>query len=245
MIAQVKKQFEDLSGYLSRDVSGLGKLRKLKEAVNVLRTRLAAAEATEARAIELKDASIERSKAVERERDELRLEAHRLQQQVANLTVAIKGATAVEPEPEVVHEPLSPEKSDSEIKGVLKHLRKHMPYCPVMVERTHLPGKRDVFVFDRNSLATGWSHQSLWNLGASVALLAMMKDTTIAIRSEGGWRSASHDTDKEFDESYTRPLFQWISKNIDIHSNTIKAGPVRLTNCDKGRNLYHVSDKIG
>ena len=132
-IQQVKNCFEEMSAYLARDVAGLAKTRKLKDAVNVLRTRLAAAEAEAMLATEIQSTAIERAISAERDRDEMRCETHRLRQIVANLTNELAATKHLDDAHDDDDANIGDTEREAEVKLVLKQLRKRMPLCPMMV----------------------------------------------------------------------------------------------------------------
>ena len=248
-VQNVKNNFQELSAYLARDVAGLDKLRNLKDAVNVLRTRLAAAEEKESAASGITNGAIERALVAERETEATRIENNRLQQQVAALTLALKNATVATEPDEDGDDVTSGVATESELKSVIKHLRKNLRYCPDIIASARVTkpdSKRaTIAVHDRESFATGWSHESLWTLGASVAVLAAYGGG-VAITSKHSLRDIKME-DRNSESGAMRPVIQWLSTNIDFDATTGRAGPVRLVNLNPKAGLVpeRMEDVVG
>jgi hypothetical protein len=167
-VSQVKKRFGEFESFLRSDKEGLRRLKLLKDDVNVLRNDLAAATEAKETAEVVKDAARDRADAAEAEATALRLEVHSLQQQVSSLMTDL--ATVTKPGEKII------DKDDpnrlirggdyDEYRDMVKRLRKILPHCP----KPHQSGKRRVFL--REHFSEGFSHQSLWTIGASVVLIA-------------------------------------------------------------------------
>ncbi len=204
-VAQVKKQFEELATYLGRDERGLEKLRTLKDAVNTLRTGLASANQKAQDATDKMELAMSASVTAEVDLKEARLEIHRLRQIVENLTHDMGRVSS----------PATDEDDDSvpkaathrEHRAVMKSLRRHLRTCPKPVNRAK---QLKSMVFERASFAKGWSHESLWILGASVALLSAF-DGEVTIVS--GERFTDMETKTE---ETARQFVQWFRNNIDF-----------------------------
>lgn len=177
-VAQVKKQFEEMAAYLGRDAAGLGKLRQLKDAVNVIRTNLAAAAESEQRAIKCRELAVAESNDSKTELAECRLECQRLHQKMENLTRRLADATAsIATEPED-HESRSVSNS-AQFAATIRELRKQMKTCPPIVAK-----RGSTIVINRSSIAKGWSRQDMWTLGAAVAVLSAFDGETLVLSDE-------------------------------------------------------------
>lgn len=219
-ISQIKRRFEQFEVYLGRDVQGLGKLKALKDAVNELRTSLAQSETRAAEQSKLAEEAAQRSREIARERDAATLELQRLQQVVRNLErdLRIAQATVLPAEADVTTgDGRTPE---LELKAALKRLRTRLKFCP---KPTRMAGEHATYtppgckskwidVYDRDSLATGWSVDALWTLGASVALLAAMRGVAV-IETKDLFNSVDQIYDVNSGESALRPAWQWYAKN--------------------------------
>jgi len=170
-ISQIKKQFEEMSTYLGRDVTGLEKLRKLKDSVNELRTQLTASTQARENAESRTELIFAESTRAKTELSEARREIHSLRQRADNIARELELATDVEESLEddagMVDGHLT--RDQRQYRAVIKELRKQLPYCPLSVVR--MASNRTRY-YDRDALSKGWSHQALWALGASVAILA-------------------------------------------------------------------------
>lgn len=249
-VSQVKRQFEEMSAYLGRDVAGQAKLKTLKDAVNTIRTSLAAAEQRAEHAIALQAATAEREVDIKQQLAETTLENHRLNQQIANLQRELAGARAAvvsvddEPDDDAAEQPtdgkspLGKAGTEHELKPVIKELRRRLKYCPRMVKRVCVKGARidpvenhqiRDLTYDRNSLARGWSHSAMWTLGAAVAVLAAYNGN-VTIQTQDLF--ALVDTDTDSDASVYRPIIQWLARHNINFGTTRKAGYVKLTNVD-------------
>lgn len=181
MSAQLKAAYDDLVTYLGKDAKGKEKAKRLKDAANELRKKLAAAEEKLAQMEAVKDAARERADAAEDAKafaDRRRVVAEAETQQLANQLSQIamkqlardaygakendKLAALVNHSADVleVHETLQ----------VLRRLRAHSPKCSPYVATMELHGQ-PLRVFARHQLGAGWSENAIWRLGASVALL--------------------------------------------------------------------------
>lgn len=227
-VQQVKDRFQELTMYLGRDVTGLDKLRKLKEAVNVLRTRLASAQEQLAGCATTRQLAVERAISAETELANARIEIHSLQQRVENLTREMEQAT--KPLPTDDDKESDTKLDRNELASVIKRLRKRMRYCPAQA-KSHQRVSHLVPVYNRDDFAKGWSHEALWTLGASVAMLCINGNQVI-IQGEVGM--VDHD---EEHEGFQRNHVQWYAQhNVDLTSTTTdtRAGFVRLRNVQEG-----------
>jgi len=229
MSAQVKKHFEDLSTYLNRDASGLEKLKNLKDAVGVLRKRLVTSEEHAARSAETERSALAQLRQAKQDAERLQLELHTSQQTVLGLTQKLEVTQkATQAEVDDSATPLST--THAEVKSAIKALRRYLPQCPTLVTRRIT---KDVIpTYDRESIAQGWSHRSLWVLGAAVAAILTIEHR-IVIQTDKIPFIDDLPTDPDTDESVYRHIIRWFRGNIDLRSTTAKAGPVRLINYDQ------------
>lgn len=225
-MAQVKKQFDELTAYLGRDTAGLDKVRKLKEAVNGLRTSRAVAEEKAAAAQAAREQMHKKLVAAEQASADTTAELQRLKQLVANTTRELTELQDRLTQPDPVEPELTPVGAESEkatahrklVKSVLKTLRTQIKHCPRLYKGDEQ--KKATRSIDRDDLAKGWDRQSLWLLGASVAALAsgLGQITVVA-------RQTLHDLEPsglaDDDASLSRPFIQWIGKN-----NIYDSGPL-------------------
>ncbi len=245
-VSQVKKRFGEFESFLKGDKEGLRRLKLLKDDVNVLRTSLAAAEEAEQLAQVVKDAARERADAAESELVEMRIEIHALRQQVAGLMRDLDAALkrAPDPDDEDAMVCLEPEDHGSsvfadkmvektmeefETKRVIKELRKHQKFCPratnARLRTRHLDDATGVY--DRESLAAGWSHQSLWILGASVALISALNGRVVIESKQRTQKmTIAGDPDKS---ACNRHLVQWwATNNVQTEMTSQRAGFARV-----------------
>ena len=172
-VSQVKKRFSEMESHLGRDKEGLRKLKLLKDEVNVLRTSLASTEDKVELADVIKTAARERADSAEQQAGELKKENESLRMQLRTVEFKMRLSEsqqyiADEGDTEDADES---EKSDGhvECKTLLKRLRRVLPQCPIL---TNKQTNRHCPTFIRQELAEGWSHSSIWALGASVAIIA-------------------------------------------------------------------------
>ena len=219
-VQKVKDRFADLEAYLGRDVTGLKKLKELKDAVNVLRTSQAAAQDRAAECELAKQSLVARAVRAEMELAELKLAAHSLQQRADNLRRDLTAATKAEAEERVLDEPISECESDEQsiITKVLKRVRKQMRYCPEATCVNHVRGNNSRnknnrwAAFDRDTLAEGWSHESLWLLGASVALLTGFFGEVRIVTDNRVQEFINEDREHE---GFGKHLIQWLAKHFE------------------------------
>lgn len=227
-VSRVKRQFEEFATYLGRDATGQEKLKKLKDAVNELRTRLATAETKAIHAMDAAEAVRQRAQATESDLSDALAEIQRLQQINRNLMrdMAIATAPAVDEEPDAAP---SGDYAESEVKRVLKKLRDRLRLCPAPDRVLVKHSKKDVTrVWNREEIAKGWSHDSIWTLGAAVAALAFL-DGIVAIETKKLARDVfGRATDANADESGWRPLIQWMSKCLS-DTDEVSAALYRAT----------------
>lgn len=208
-ISQIKKRFEEMAAYLGRDVHGIEKLRDLKESVNVVRTRLASAEAEAVMASETCDMAIKQRIAAESALDQERMENQRLRQVVANLTRDLEMTAPTRKEDETQEEEPSGTEAEKQMVRAIRALKKHIRICPQPKRIiTTLDGK--IGVFAMSSFATDWSHQSLLNLGAAVAFASYIIDC-VAIEND---MRPTLLTDQNLDTSVASHVVRWCRKNI-------------------------------
>jgi len=219
--AQIKKKFEEFETYLGRDVVGLEKLKSLKDAVNVQRKALASAESrgtTQAERAEVLHAQV---CDLDRQNREAAAEIHRLQQIVSNLTRELDSANAsarVTSEEESVGTlQASTSVEDTEIKRVVKRLRKRLKHCPRFTRRSCDTSSLVVggaFVFDRESFAEGWSHEAIWTLGASMAVLSSTFGVVVLETKRLMTDVKIKDPNKDLnsDENIGRHIVGWLNR---------------------------------
>lgn len=227
MSVQVKKQFEEMAKYLTRDAIGLEKLRKLKEAVNVLRTSLAAANEQQAREHAAKELAVNRALSAESDLAEARTELHSLRQQVVNLARDLKTKTTTEQMNADSNDSISDDSGEQAVvTKVMKTIRKRMKHCPAPICVSHVAknSSRDNrwAAYDRESLAEGWSHESLWFLGASVAVLSGFFGE---VRIETKNRVQKHIKEDRLHEGFGSNLIRWIAKHHSEEIGFPKADP--------------------
>lgn len=214
---KVKTRFEEMQAYLGRDVAGLKKLKDLKDAVNVLRTSMASAQEQAASSQAAKQSAVDRTLVAERELANANLDRHSLKQQVENLTRDLKAATKVKQDEDTA-EPNSESVSVDQtmMTEVIKKVRQKMKYCPAAtcVNHVKMGNSRDKqnrwAAFNRESLAEGWSHESLWLLGASVALLSSLFGE---VRVETDNCLDEFIKEDRTHEGFARNLFRWMDKH--------------------------------
>lgn len=231
-VSQIKKQFDGLATYLARDTIGQEKLKDLKDAVNVLRTQLSSAEIQTKDATELTHALRNRAQTAEWDLAVAKQEIQRLQQLVKNLSRDLSRATS-EPATELDREAQEAVKtSEQELKGVIKRLRKKLPFCPAPVSLVDKFCKRNgltIRVYDRDSIAKGWSYESLWTLGATVAMLAAIGEAVAVRTGDDLIRTVKH-RGPDVGGGMVH-IARWMERNIDwCDDGEMRAGIARLRN---------------
>jgi len=181
--AQLKAAYDDLVTYLGKDAKGLEKAKRLKDAANELRKKLAAAEERLKQMEAVKDAARERADAAEaardaagRERVAAEVETQNLSSRLSQLALKKMARETYDMEERVKLAKLvnaTVDDSDiSETLRVLQRLRAGMPECARQRATIDLYGQ-PMRIFARHDLVTGWGDEALWQLGASVALLTL------------------------------------------------------------------------
>lgn len=216
-VAQVKKQFEDFATYLGRDTVGLEKLKKLKDAVNVLRTNMASAQEQSTASQAARQSAVARTLVTQRELANSNIELHSLRQQVANLTRDLKAATKLKQDEDTAAPNTKLGSVDQTMMTeVIKKVRTKMKFCPPAICVNHVKRgtSRDKqnrwAAFTRDSLSEGWSHDALWLLGASVALLSSLFGE---VRVETDKHIDQFIKDDGTHEGFGRHLVQWMNKH--------------------------------
>lgn len=225
-VAQVKKRFGEMESYLGRDKEALRRLKLLKDDVNVLRTSLAAAEEKAEQAEIVKNAARDRADKAEVDTESLRLRNQQLEAQIDSLKSQLDSVSHRD-ETDDCDDQESPA-SESEIKAVIKRLRRTMKYCP----RMSAPySKTRPMIFKRESLAEGWSNTSLWQLGAAVAILASI-DGSVTLETEELWRDVKLQGHAD-DSGMSRHVMQWFGAENITDGSSAKAGFARVINMKK------------
>ncbi len=236
-VSQIKKQFEELAAYLGKDVTGQAKLKKLKDAVKELRTQLASAQAKEAKATSQADVLAECCRAKDRELSSATVEFQRWRQIAANLSREVEAAKArdatVQPSHGDFENTGEETYTELELKRVIKRLRHKQSMCPESTRKIRdLRGSENdwINVWDRHAIAKGWSHESLWALGATMAILAEFFGVA-AIESQSRTRKnlvPTHDANS--DACVFRHVIGWLSKNIGEPPTSQRTGVARVVN---------------
>lgn len=211
-VSQVKKRFSEFESFLKKDKEGLRRLKLLKDDVNVLRTSLAAAEEKAEQLEVIKNAARERADAAESERDTLKLEVHNLKQHAASLMFDL--ALVTKPKDETATGDLQVKGSYAEVKAVLKKVMKQIRQMPIHNRRI-LIDERYQSEFTKEDLISGWSYNSIWTLGAIVALWSYTWGS-IVIRSSERAKDLSLPEDKNSDDNpLGRLIAKWSMNNIN------------------------------
>lgn len=227
-IAQVKKRFEDMKAYIGRDQHGIDKLRELKDSVWVIRSRLASLEEDAERSARLRDAAIADASRANAALETERLECQRLRQIVETQANDIASRRAKEDAAKSSSEECTPQPTtEGEMVGVIRSLRKHITYCPRPVRKTK---GVELFVYRVSDFVQDWSHQSLWNLGAAVAVLSEMEHCVVFEAS----RFRAEFGDQERDGSYGSHVIRWIKRNIAREPDALydKLNELKMAACD-------------
>lgn len=227
-IAQVKKRFEDMKAYVGRDQHGIDKLRELKDSVWVIRSRLASLEEDTERSATLRDAAIADAAIAKSALETERLESQRLRQIVETQANDIAARRAKEEAAKSdSEESQPPPTTEGEMIGVIRALRKRITYCPRPVRKTK---GVQLFVYRVSDFAKDWSHQSLWTLGAAVAVLSEMENSVVFEHS----RNRAEFGDQERDGSYAMHLVKWIKRNIKREPDALydKLNELKMAACD-------------
>lgn len=214
-IAQIKKRFDELTAYLGRDVHGLDKVRELKDAVWAVRTRLASAETEAATAANNQMAAVADAIAAKSAFEQERIENHRLQQQVANLSRELEAFRRKENVDESDERTIENATDEAKAISVVRRLRKHIKFCPLPISRRADLVTRPVYAM--SSFATDWSQQSLWNLGAAIAVLSRVEN---GITIEGDIHPQVGD--QNADGSLAHHVVRWLRKAIHLERDPIQ-----------------------
>ncbi len=190
MSAQLKAAYDDLVTYLGKDAKGKEKAKRLKDAANELRKKLAAAEERLEQVEAVKDAARERADVAEaelasvraallREQQRLAVETNRADAAVAETADFMSTCADVDMTPEVID--MAGSAYSESVRKAVRLLRTRMPGLPVGAR--HAPVMTvagvQISVFDREVLAVGWSGANLYSLGAAVAVLVGMLDSVV------------------------------------------------------------------
>ena len=202
MTSQVKNRFKILSTYLGQDKAGQAMLKDLKDAVNVLRKKAAATTEAATDAEASRAAAVDRAKESDSALKDAQQELRQVWGEVRRLT------QLVEAKPVKVGERAS--RIPSEMKSVVKQLRREMRHCPVNKRRLMLEGNA-VSVFYRDQFAAGWSYPELWRVGASVAVLCSLVGPVVIDSKTRGRDFPKADRDGGVGQQ----VMQWFMKNID------------------------------
>lgn len=255
-VSKVKKRLEEMAAYLGRDATGLEKLKSLKDAVNELRTRIASSEANEAKAREHAEEMAKRARAAENELDDSRQAIGTLRQINSNLQRDLQ--SVLESSETESAEDDSTTTKEAELKRVIKRLRQKVKFCPTprrsvdvfttSDKTTYSYGDSvdatlgDTRSWNREDIAKGWTHDAIWSLGATVAILALMEGEVVI---ETELRMKDIDIkEPNSDESVGRQIIEWFRKNIakdgdeDFYHTTggyLTSKEVALIHANKGK----------
>ncbi len=245
-VQKVKDRFEDLQTYLGRDVTGLKKLKELKDAVNILRTSLASANEKASECESTKQTLLLRALKAESAMNDLRENTHRLKQQSDNLIRELRVATSLQSDSTGNDKSNAKACDQTLMTSIIKRVRNHISDCP---EPTAIPkfkhnssrDKQNTWaMYQRESLSRGWSHESLWLLGASVALLSAFFGE---VRIETNENLSEFIKEDGEHEGFGRHLIKWLAKHHkqslgmpDKATGSLK--PVDDEILDKNTNAY-------
>ena len=200
MRTRIKERFKEMMTYLGRDTKGVEMLKLLKDDVNELRKSLAAAEEAVKQAEVSKLVVSQRAEAAETELANVKLEACNLRQQITSLTGKLNAALkdmeeATDPEEDEEDLEKDADTCLLEMKSAVKRLRKIVRWRPKPDSHCKTTFSGTTEVFNRESLSKGWSHNSLWLLGASIAVTVELCGTVIvkSSRSVGFYTNAALD----------------------------------------------------
>lgn len=211
-VAQVKKRFGEMESYLGRDREALRRLKLLKDDVNVLRTSLAAAEEKAEQAEVVKNAARGRADEAELRAKEAESKIKMLEDRLVALSSKVR-----------LHEAISQKEGDSdpdecdqtgvnnddaEAKKLMKALRRRLPQCPLLTSKQ---SERHCPAFIRQAFSKGWSHQDIWILGASVAVIAAHEGGVTIVDPVGTDFGGS---DKKITEGMGGAFMRWFMRNF-------------------------------
>ena len=220
-ISQIKKQIEEFSAYLGRDIKGLEKLRKLKESFNELRTQLSSSEQKQTDANQRSESAFSEVSRMKVDADLSSQEIHRLRQVISNLQREIAETTKSRQSDEKAEFTEDDDSAEhSQYRSAMKKLRMHLRQCPKPTARNR---RISMVTFNRTDFSKGWSHQALWILGASIAALSAFEGAVTIVSSEDIASLESYD---ENGPNKRHQFISWFRGNIDTH------GPDRDAICD-------------
>lgn len=237
-VSQVKKRFDDLESYLGRDVAGREKLRQLKDSVGVLRNSLSAAESRADDAIRCRDHAHAQSVADKHAADLANAECNRLRQIVENLT---RDNRLLSSRIEAMNNQGDNEQvlasNESDAIKTVKRLKRNVSVCPQPSPCDD--GRRavvDVHKFKISKFAKDWSYESIWTLGAAVAVLSSLMDDrrTVVTFECDIWPTDLGDQNS--DNSLGGHVIRWCRKlinNDEVDSATLAADTTRYNHMMK------------
>ncbi len=212
MSAQVKKRFEELATYFKRDPLAMERLKHLKDDVNVLRHALAAAEQREQQAVNLKDAARRRADEADQRAEEAEAAAAHLADKVKALEYRVVQLTSKEQQPDCDDAPeWQVAGSDGEVTAVAKALRKRLPHLPAPIRRVE-DASREGRVYSRESISQGWSHSSLWVLGATVAMVVFLMGEVLIVDDDSSEKRREKRMPDDI-SGWKTAMLKWVLKN--------------------------------
>ncbi len=220
MSAQLKAAYDDLVTYLGKDAKGKEKAKRLKDAANELRKKLAAAEERLEQVEAVKDAARERADVAEaelasvraallREQQRLAVETNRADAAVAETADFMSTCADVDMTPEVID--MAGSAYSESVRKAVRLLRSRIPGLPggsKLAPVTTVAGVQ-ISVFDREAIVAGWSGANLYVLGAAVAVLVGMLDRVVIATS----RSLRAGTMLENNNATHCEILTWLTQS--------------------------------
>lgn len=240
MSAQLKAAYDDLVTYLGKDAKGKEKAKRLKDAANELRKKLAAAEEKLEQVEAVKNAARERADKAEAEKtaaERCRVAAEVETQNLANglsrlaMQKISREDAAEQARAKLISLLTNNTRHDvtvAELLQLLQRVRGYMPDCVAPLGTVNLFGM-PARVFDRQSLATGWDDTALWQLGATVGLLSVIFGVvTIASAEptppqEDPLRAGDGVAEVAQRLKFSTQLNGWVAKNVSSAEENISA----------------------
>jgi len=228
----VKKRFEEMQTYLGRDTEGLKKLKLLKDDVNELRTRLAAAKEQLEQAIAIKDAARERADAAEAELATALAETSRVKQlataEVHSVRAELASVQDAWRELTEACELDTHEATEAEwvqqVRNTLFRLKRQFPRCPRVRRVVCIFGQSSVPVFSLEELIPNWTKASLATLGALVAIWSLRAGGVCITDHGGGFNNAATTRKRLYgDLGLGRELCVWTMTGTRDISNTMNS----------------------
>lgn len=217
MSAQLKAAYDDLVTYLGKDAKGKEKAKRLKDAANELRKKLAAAEEKLEQMEAVKDAARERADVAEDANSALRIENCSLHQKLVTAATAACTSTRVMAAQRQKLMPCTTIPSFRRLDEILKRVCLTIPQCPRPLH-IRMDLAASVLQYDRNSLTSEWSDESLWAIGATVSLATWVHQDVYIAAATPVFTDQTDTTSTNVSADFIFRMMNW------FHASALGAG---------------------